>query len=343
MIENPLSHGQRALWFVHQMDPSSTAYNVYLALRIISPLDIEALRRSFQAVVDRHAPLRSTFAERDGVPFQRIAPGAEVDFAVHDVQHLSPAAVRERLVREVHRPFDLEQGPVFRVALFRTDGAHELVVTTHHIATDMWSTIVILEEIAALYPAARRGAAAALPPLVFEYADYVRWQLDTLGGPEGERRWDYWREALRGELPVLDLPTDRPRPPVQAYRGRLQRFAVDGQLLLRLRELAREERASVFAFLVAAFQTLLYRLSGQPEVLIGAPTAGRTRPELDGVVGHFVNPVVLRVDLRPGWCARPRRRVPLRRLRGSAPRFRPRRASPDSAAEADSGRPARRL
>ena len=219
MIEYPLSYGQRALWFVHQLDRSSAAYNVHIAFRIHSPLDVDALRSAFQTIVDRHAPLRSTFAERNGVPFQRVAERMEVAFSVHDARTLDATALRRRLLEEVHRPFDLERGPVFRVALFRTQNAHDLIVTAHHVVVDLWSTILILEELAAYY-----SGTTTLEPLAIEYGDYVRWQNEMLHGDDGERLFQYWREVLSGDLPVLDLPLDRPRPPVQTFRGRSLTF-----------------------------------------------------------------------------------------------------------------------
>src|SRR5579859_4318952 len=291
MIEYPLSYGQRALWFVHQLDRSSAAYNLHIALRIHSPLDVEALRSAFQKIVNRHAPLRSTFAERDGVPFQRVADRLEVTFSVHDARALEAGTLRRRLLEEVHRPFDLKRGPVFRVALFRTQNAHELIIAAHHVVFDMWSTIIILEELAAYY-----SDGTTLAPLAIEYGDYVRWQNEMLHGHDGERLFQYWREVLAGDLPVLDLPLDRPRPPMQTFRGRSRRFLIDTRIQTSLRALAREESTSQFAVLVAAFQAFLHRLTGQREVLVGAPTAARSRPEWDALVGHFVNPVVMRAN-----------------------------------------------
>src|SRR5215470_8151017 len=188
MIEYPLSYGQQALWFVHQLDRSSAAYNVHIAFRIHSPLDVDALRSAFQKIVDRHAPLRSTFVERGGVPFQCAADRMEVAFSVYDARALDATALRRRLLEEVHRPFDLERGPVFRVALFRTQTAHDLIITAHHVVLDMWSTIIILEELAVHYSGTTTPA--TLPAA---YGDYVRWQNEMLHGPEGERLLRYWR------------------------------------------------------------------------------------------------------------------------------------------------------
>ncbi len=237
MIAYPLSYGQRALWFVQQLDRSSTAYNLHLAFRIHSPLDVDALRCAFQAIVDRHAPLRSTFVERSGVPFQHVAERIEVAFSVHDARALDATALRRRLLEEVHRPFDLEHGPVFRVGLYRTQDAYDLIVTAHHVVVDMWSTIIILEELARHYPRATMPGMLAL-----EYRDYVRWQNDMLHGEYGESLFRYWRDTLRGDLPVLDLPLDRPRPPVQTFHGRSRRFLIDTPIHTNLHSLAREER-----------------------------------------------------------------------------------------------------
>jgi len=291
MTEYPLSYGQRALWFVHQLDRSSAAYNVHLAFRIYSQLDVDALQSAFQAIVDRHAPLRSTFTERGGVPCQCVADRMEVAFSAHDARTLEATTLRRRFLEEVHRPFDLERGPVFRVALFRTQDAHDLIVTAHHLVIDLWSTIIILEELAAHYSGTTTPGTLAI-----EYGDYVRWQNEMLQGPDGERLFRYWREVLGGELPVLDLPLDRPRPPLQTFRGRSRRFLIDARIHTRLRLLAREERSSQFAVLVAAFQAFLHRLTGQREVLVGAPTAARSQPEWDALVGYFVNTVVLRAS-----------------------------------------------
>lgn len=291
MIEYPLSYGQRALWFVHQLDRSSAAYNVHIAFRIHSPLDVDALRSSFQTIVNRHAPLRSTFAERGGIPFQRVADRMEVAFSIHDARSLDASTLRRRLLEELHRPFDLEHGPVFRVALFRTQNAHDLIVTAHHVVLDMWSTVIILEELAAHY-----SGGTPLGSLAIEYRDYVRWQHEMVRGNDGERLLRYWRDVLGGELPVLELPLDRPRRPTQTFRGRSQRFVIDARIHASLRLLAREDRISQFAVLVAAFQAFLHRITGQQEVLVGAPTAARSQPEWDALVGHFVNPVVMRVN-----------------------------------------------
>ncbi len=296
--EHPLSHGQRALWFLHQLDPASSAYNVPGAITLEGELDAAALRRSFQALVDRHAALRSTFVAPLGEPVQRIHPRLEVPFTEESAARWSGEALAERLAEEAERPFDLAAGPLLRVHLFaRSKHEHVLLVVLHHIVTDFWSQAVLLEELGQLYQAELAGQPASLPAPVLRYSDFVRWQREMLAGERGRRLRDYWCERLAGELPVLDLPTDRPRPPVQTFAGATISRRLPAGLTDRLRELGREREATLFMTLVAAFQALLYRYTGQADLPVGVPTAGRGRANLAGVVGYFVNPVVLRTSL----------------------------------------------
>jgi len=298
-VEHPLSRGQRALWLLHQLDPESSAYNVYLAMWIRSLVDVAALHRSFQCIVDRHTPLRSTFVAKEGKPIQRIAPRMPVEFSSRSVPDIGSAELL-RLVRdEAQAPFDLERGPVFRVALFsRSPEEHVLLINSHHIVTDMWSTVVLMEELGVLYPAQCEGSRVKLPPLAAEYADFVRWQQEMVSGDEGEAHWQFWKEALSGRLPILQLPTDRPRPLLQTYRGSGVKLRIGEAVTRKLKELARAEKVTLFTLLVAAFQTLLHRYSGQREILIGAPAGARPRSDFERIVGYFVNPVVLRADFK---------------------------------------------
>ncbi len=296
--EHPLSHGQRALWFLHQLDPGSSAYNVPGAITLEGELDAEALRRAFQGLVRRHAGLRSTFAAPLGEPAQRIHPELEIPFTQESAARWSGEALAERLSEEAERPFDLAAGPLMRVHLFaRSKQEHVLLVVVHHIVTDFWSQAVLLEELGQLYQAELAGEPASLPAPARRYADFVRWQREMLAGERGARLRGYWRERLAGELPVLDLPIDRPRPPVQTFAGATISRRLPAGLADRLRELGREREATPFMTLVAAFQALLYRYTGQADLPVGVPTAGRGRANLAGVVGYFVNPVVLRSSL----------------------------------------------
>jgi amino acid adenylation domain-containing protein len=294
---HPLSSGQRALWFLHQLAPESAAYNVANAVRIRGELDVPALRRAFQRLIERHPALRTTFPATYGDPVQQIHAHVEVAFQEEDASAWSEAALHARLVAEVQRPFDLARGPLLRVHLFaRSPQEHILVLALHHIVTDLWSLVVLTDELGALYPAEKAGTPLQLAPLALHYSDYVRWQADMLAGAEGERLWSYWQQNLAGS-PVLNLATDRPRPLVQTYHGAGHAFGLDQALTQRLHALAEAQGTTLYTLLLTAFQVLLYRYSGQDDILVGTPIAGRSRAELAGMVGYFVNSVVIRADL----------------------------------------------
>ncbi len=295
--EQPLSRNQLALWFLHLLEPQSPAYNVPAAVRVRGPLDAEALRRAFQALVDRHASLRTTFTAASGEPRQAVRDHAEVAFAVENAAEWSAERLAERVAEEAHRPFDLAAGPLLRVFLLRCGAeGHLLLVVLHHIVTDLWSLGVLLDELATLYPAFAAGQPAELPSAA-SYAEFARWQERMLAGERGERLWAYWRERLAGELPVLELPTDRPWPPVQTYEGAALRVRLEREVVERLTALGRRRGATPFATLAAAFAALLHRLTGQDDLLLGTVASGRGRAAFARTVGYFVNPLVLRADL----------------------------------------------
>lgn len=296
----PLSYGQRALWFLYQLDPRSPAYNLMHASYVRADLDREAFSRAFQTLVGRHAVLRTTYGARDGKPLQFIHPARKFSLERIEVFDWS----RERLEAELHRqadvPFDLVRGPVFRVQLFdRGAEKNILLITAHHIALDFWSLDLLLNELEDLYRSEVSGNPVSLPALEVSYADYVRWQEGVIEGQEGERLYDYWRQQLGGEIPVLDLPTDRPRPPVQTFNGRSYRFHLPDDLARQVVALAQKQGATLYATLLAVFQLLLYRYSGQQDILVGSFSAGRSRAELESIVGYFLNPIVLRARLSP--------------------------------------------
>ncbi|MDQ3805506.1 MAG: amino acid adenylation domain-containing protein, partial [Acidobacteriota bacterium] len=294
----PLSPGQEALWFLYRMAPDSPAYNIPAAMRIISPLDPEALRRAFRRLVERHPSLRATFDEVRGKAVQRIHPEAEVCFREEDAAAWGEAELRERLAKEAHLPFDLRRGPALRVSLFRRGADdHVLLVVVHHIVADFWSLTLLTDELTKFYQAESTGRVASLPPPAARYADFVRWQEAMLEGAEGRRQGEYWEAQLAGPLPALELPTDRPRPPAQTYRGASLPFRIGAGLTDGLKALSRRHDATLYMTLLAAFQTLLHRYTGQEDIVVGSPTAGRSRAEFAGVVGYFVNPVALRADL----------------------------------------------
>lgn len=293
----PLSYNQQGIWFLYQLAPESMVYNVNFAARIRSDLDISALRRAFQALVDRHPALRTTFSVRSGKPAQRVHPKLAVHFVETDASAWEGEVLKTRLLDEAYRPFDLERGPVLRVNLFTCSAKeHVLLLVVHHIVIDFWSLALLLTELGVLYPAAKAGVKALLPALDSQYTDYVRWQAEMLAGPEGERLWAYWRKQLAGQLPLLELPTDRPRPPVPTYRGASYDFHLNGQLSSRLRALAKAQGATLYMVLLAAFQVILHHHTGQEDLLVGSPVLGRSRAEFEGIVGLFTNPVILRAN-----------------------------------------------
>jgi amino acid adenylation domain-containing protein len=295
---HPLSHGQRSLWFLQQLSPASAAYNLMYAWRVHSALDVPALRKAFQSLVERHATLRTTYVMHNGKPVQCVRGNGEVNFEVVEASHLSEDELKRSVGERAHTPFDLSRDSVMRVTLFRR-AAHEyvLLLTFHHIAIDFPSLGILLDELLILYPAIKDGTAAPLPPLKADYVGYALWQTELLSGPHGERLWSYWRDALAGELPVLNLPTDRPRPPLQTSRGATHYFTLDGGLVRQLKGLSRAEGVTPYVVLLAAFYVLLHRYTRQPEMLVGAPAGGRAHAEFEGIVGYFVNPVMLRANL----------------------------------------------
>ncbi|QKV91249.1 non-ribosomal peptide synthase/polyketide synthase [Streptomyces sp. NA02950] len=299
----PLSFAQARLWFLDSFDDDGTEYLTPFALRLRGRLDTAALCAALDGLVARHEPLRTTFAEVDGRGVQRIGDPYRVELPVHDLTGL-PAAERAReverlLARETATPVELRTGPPLRTSLIRlTDTEHILTLTMHHIVTDGWSTAVISTDLSELYTATVAGRSPALPALPIGYADYAAWQRDPRGGAAAlEAQLDHWRERLAGLVP-LELPTDRPRPPVQTRNGALLEFALDAELVARLRETGRRADGTLFTALLATCQVLFARWSGQEDITVGTVTSGRERPELEHLVGMFVHTLVLRNRVR---------------------------------------------
>ena len=293
----PLSPGQQALWFLYKIAPKSWAYNALLTARLHSQLDIPALRRALQALVARHPVLHTTYAEQAGQPVQRIHPDQPVYFEQIDASGRNRDELRRQVTEKAQLPFDLERGPVMRVSLFsRSTTDHILLLALHHIACDGWSLWILIDDLRALYAAERAGAPAVLEPLALSYADYVRQQANLVATPAGERLWAYWQKQLSGELPALNLPADYPRPPAQSFYGASHSFKLSSDLTQKLKALAQAAGATLYMTLLAAFQVLLYRYTGQTDLLVGSPTFGSSRREFSRVVGYFVNPVVLRAN-----------------------------------------------
>ncbi|MFL6199516.1 MAG: amino acid adenylation domain-containing protein [Thermoanaerobaculia bacterium] len=293
----PCSFSQQRLWFLHQMEPASPAYNVPAALRLDGRLDVAALARALTEVARRHEVLRSTFEEDDDGPVQAVAPAAAVPLPVIDLGAL-PEELDRRVAEEARRPFHLAQGPVFRAALLRLAAErHVLLVTLHHIVSDEWSRNLLVRELAVLYRAFHRGQPSPLPELPIQYADFADWQRRWLQGEVLAAQVDHWRRRLAGAPPLLALPADRPRPAVQSPRGASRPFFFPADLAQRLQELSRREGTTLFATLLTAFQALLCRCSGQEDVCVGTPVAGRRHRETEELIGFFVNTLVMRSDL----------------------------------------------
>ncbi len=307
----PLSHAQQRLWFLDQLEPGGSAYNMPGALRLVGCLDRGAFDRTIHEVVRRHEVLRTRFVTVEGQPVQVIAPELRLSMPVVELRHLGESAreaeVRRLAAEEARRPFDLSTGPLLRVSLLdlgeRKDtgeSEHVVLFTLHHIVSDGWSEEILVREFVALYEAFAQENASPLPELAIQYADYAVWQRGWLAGEVLERQLEYWRGQLAGAPAVLELPTDRPRPSMQSYRGASYDFRVPKALTERLYALSQRAGATLFMTLLAAFKVLLYRYSGQRDLCVGTPIANRTRVEVEGLMGFFVNTLVLRTQLSGG-------------------------------------------
>src|SRR6266576_2564818 len=297
----PVSFAQQRLWFLDQLLPGNPFYNIPAALRLKTRLNVAALRRSLNEIVRRHEALRTCFSVVDGQPVQVIAPVLELELAVADLGGIAEGERENEALRlagaEAQRPFDLATGPLLRASLLQlADADYVLLLVMHHIVTDGWSMGVFFRELTDLYGAFVMGRPSPLPPLPIQYADYAVWQRQWLDGEVRQRQVGYWREQL-AELPVLELPTDRPRPAVQSFRGGHHALRLEAGLTAGLRQLSQREGVTLFMTLLAAFQTLLHRYTGQDDIVVGSPIAGRTRAELEGLIGFFVNTLVLRTDM----------------------------------------------
>ncbi|HEU0013606.1 MAG TPA: amino acid adenylation domain-containing protein, partial [Longimicrobium sp.] len=309
MDEAPLSFAQERMWFLQRMDPGSGAYNMPVVLDLAGPLDVEALRGALTTLVARHEVLRTRFREVDGATVQVVQSPAPFLLPLVDA---APGELERLLDEDARRPFDLEADLPIRAALFRTGAeAYTLALNLHHAAADGWSFGILFRELSALYRAAVTGAAAELPEPALQYADYAVWQRAWLHGAALERQVGHWRQKLAGAPALLELPLDRPRPAALGNRGAVHGFRVPAELAARLAALAREENATPFMAGLAAFQALLGRWARQDDVVVGSPIAGRTRAEVEPVVGLFVNTLALRADLS----GRPSYRALLRRVR----------------------------
>lgn len=292
--EFPLSEGQRSLWFLHQLAPESTAYNMAFAAFTPEDMDRGILLDVLQTLVTRHPLLRATFHSIAGEPFQCIHDGVAVSFGEDDAAAWSHQTLKSRLEEEAAVHFDLEQGPLLLVKLFRKRSGAVISLVLHHIIADLWSMALLVEELTSLYYARIRGQRVELPRTSGTYHEYVLWQQEILAGGYGAHSHRYWSSRLGGELPVLNLPTDHSRRSVQTYEGASRNFTLERELTHKVKNLAFEKGATAYVVLLAALKTLLFRYTGQQDILVGSPTTGRSRPQWDRTFGYFANPIVLR-------------------------------------------------
>jgi len=305
----PLAHGQRALWHLYQMVPKSTALNIYCTVEFGSEFNLTSWHRAWQKIGERHSILRTTYTSREGQPVQVVDPHREVELDVTDASNWSEDYLKTQILATADCPFDLEKGSVLRVQLYtRHDKTSVQVLVMHQIAGDMWSFDILLEELQLLYTTeievlegdSPRGndVINKINPFPWQYTDYVSWQQKTLESAKGKQLWAYWKQELAGELPVLNLPTDRRRPPVQTYEGNSQFIELDEALLEKLRDVGKCEGASLYTLFLAAFLVQLYRYTNQKDILVGSAMAGRSaHQEFKKIVGYFSDPVVLRANL----------------------------------------------
>ena len=300
--ELQLSFAQQRLWFLDKLEPDSAFYNIPAAVRIRGSLDAAVLERSLNEVVGRHETLRTSFDSEGGRPVLRIAPSLKVEIPVVDLQGLSEqeseARIRRLASEEAHRPFDIARAPLLRVTLLKLGREdHALIVTMHHIISDNWSVGIFIQETAALYMSLLKGEPSPLKELAVQYVDFAAWQRGWLVDEVIEGQLSYWRKQLGGAATSLRLPTDRPRPRAQTFRGAGESLLVDRHLTASINELSRREGVSLFMTLLAAFYGLLYRYSAQEDISVGTPIAGRNRLETEELIGFFANTLVLRADL----------------------------------------------
>ena len=298
----PLSFAQQRLWFLQQLEPDNSFYNEYFSMWLAGPLDAVALEQSLNEIVQRHEVLRTTFRVLDGQPVQIIAPNLTLTMPVVDLCKLSEAEQKKesyRLATEQNQcPFDLVQGPLLRwKLLLQSQNNYVLLITIHHTIYDIWSLGVIIQELSDLYQAFSTGKPASLPKLPIQYADFAVWQRQQLQGEKLKSQLSYWKQQLDKAPPLLQLPTDRPRPSVQTYRGAKQSFLLPKGLTQALKALGKKVEATLFMILLAAFKVLLYRYTGQEDIIVGSPIANRTQAEIEGLIGVFVNTLVLRTAL----------------------------------------------
>ncbi|HEX3558083.1 MAG TPA: condensation domain-containing protein, partial [Pyrinomonadaceae bacterium] len=298
----PLSFAQQRMWLIDRLESGSVAYNVPFAVHLKGRLDVAAFEQSINRIIERHEVLRTTFELDGDQPTQVIAAALALSVPVLSLEE-TPAGQREEEARrlaaeEARRPFNLMKGPLLRVALLRLEEQdYVALITMHHIVSDGWSDAIFIQEMVALYEAALAGRPSPLPELPIQYADFAIWQRERLQGESLRDLLAFWKEELAGAAPLLELPTDYPRPPAPTHQGAIESRVFPKPVYEALRALSREAGVTMFVILLAVFKTLLYRYTGQSDVVVGTPVANRTRLETEGLIGFFLNTLALRTDL----------------------------------------------
>ncbi|MBW4454436.1 MAG: amino acid adenylation domain-containing protein [Nostoc indistinguendum CM1-VF10] len=298
----PLSFAQQRLWFFTQLEPDSSAYNIPAAVRLTGKLNIYALSKSIHEIISRHEILRTTFTVVEGEPIQVIGKGENFTFPFIDLQVIPEEKKQQEVIKlaalESQKPFDLVKEFLIRASLIQlSETDYVVLLTMHHIISDGWSTGIFIKELTALYTAFCQGQPSPLSELPIQYADFAIWQRKWLQGEVLQTQLDYWKQQLSGNLPILELPTDKPRPAIQSNNGAKQPFQLSKSLTEKLKDLSKQERASLFMTLLAAFKVLLYRYTQQEDIIVGTPIANRNRAEIEWLIGFFVNTLVVRTNL----------------------------------------------
>ena len=294
----PLSFAQQRMWFLYQMDSQNPAYNECPAIRLTGNLNIDILEQSLNAIIQRHEILRTTFPMVEGKPIQKIAPFLKVNLLKVELKDLPIEKVEEIVAQELQKPFDLTQSPLLRFTLF--DLGYEdyiLVPVIHHIIIDGWSKGILFKELSSFYQALLSNSTASLPKLPIQYADFAVWQRQWLQGEVLANQLNYWKKQLAAAPPLLELPTDKPRPPIPSFRGSSICFKIDSDVTEKLKSLSQKSGVTLFMTLLATLNTLLFRYSSQKDILVGTPTANRNRQEIEPLIGFFVNTLVMRNSL----------------------------------------------
>lgn len=296
----PLSYGQVALWHIQRLMPANPVYNVCSAWQVLSELDLVALKKTFQWLVDRHPSLRTTYFLRDREPLQMIHPSQKAHFKIHQASDWTDEELEAEISREVLRPFDLEKGPLMRTNIFlREEGKHIGLNSFHHISVDLMSSSMLFDEIGTLYPSAKQKKSPPPPLSIGNYIDFVRWQREMLAGPKGEELWGYWKQQFPEKFEPFSLPFELERPPRPSFAGTSFPFKVNKKLTSRIENLARSLQVTLYTFLLAGFQSLLHLYTGSRLFNIRTLTAGRNRPEFERVIGFYANPVVVKAEFPP--------------------------------------------